>query len=121
MTLLYRDDNNFNVQLIPLWSYKQFFYNSDISSEILKNIWLFIPLGTSIYKITSMRRLLLICIVLSVAIEITQFFTHVGFCELDDVISNSLGGLIGFTVGKLTDSVRVRINSWKHIHIAKRR
>lgn len=121
LTLFYRDNVTIKANFEPFWSYRQAFYDSDIRSEILKNIWLFIPLGTVLYRIYPGKRMIVICVLLSVGIEIVQYTSGKGLCELDDIISNSLGGCIGIILGKLTANLKTRINSWKHIHNKKRR
>ena len=121
LTLFYRDSVSIDIHLEPFWSYRQIFYDCEIRSEILKNIWLFIPLGTILYRLYPKARIVFVCVLLSIGIEIIQYSLGKGLCELDDVISNSLGSCIGFIIGKLTERLKIRINSWKHIHIAKRR
>lgn len=37
-------------------------------------------------------------LVLSVFIELSQFIFNLGWCEVDDVISNTLGAMIGWGV-----------------------
>lgn len=40
-------------------------------------------------------RAVLICCGVSLLIEMLQYVTGLGLCELDDVVSNTLGGFIG--------------------------
>lgn len=101
MTLLYRDSNNSGSTEI-LWYYRNALFNNNAKADILKNIWLFIPLGTMLYKIYDKKIILIVPIIISVAIEGIQYFTGTGFCELDDIISNSFGGCIGYYAGQLT-------------------
>lgn len=118
LTLFFRDKVTINSHLEPLWSYKQVFYNSEIRSEILKNIWLFIPLGAILYRIYPNKKVLFVCVILSISIEIMQYVSGKGLCEFDDLLSNSIGGYIGYIIGELTSDIKKRINSRKHIHIA---
>ena len=37
-------------------------------------------------------------VVISVAVEAMQYLMSVGVCELDDVISNGIGGVVGVMV-----------------------
>lgn len=60
-------------------------------SDIIKNIALFIPLGF----IISGRKGVAIGFILSCGIEATQYFTRLGYCEMDDVLNNTIGALIG--------------------------
>lgn len=76
--------------------FRKIFTDSEARLDIFRNIWLFIPLGAILYRLYPKKVALFIPIVLSVAIEGIQFFTGKGFCELDDVISNGVGGGIGY-------------------------
>ena len=60
-------------------------------SDIRLNILLFIPLGLLIGG----WRGLLIGFCLSCGIEIVQYFGRLGYCELDDVLNNTIGAGIG--------------------------
>lgn len=100
MTLLHRDNNGTQVNLDVLWSYRMFFSSTSVRSDILKNIWLFIPLGTVLYRIYPHSSILIVPIIVSMIIEIIQLLTGLGLCEIDDIISNSLGGSIGYVLGR---------------------
>ena len=117
MTIMFRETNNTSNHEI-LWYYKKIFADSEARADILKNIWLFIPFGAIMYQMYPKMFILLIPIIFSVLIEGIQYFSGLGFCELDDVISNSLGGFIGYIMGKLTTDIITRIKSWRHIHIS---
>ena len=99
MTILYRQNGHYNYRLNPFWSYVQFFYNKELRWEILNNILLFIPLGTILSQILPQKRVLLFVIGLSVLVELIQFITGNGLCEVDDLISNTIGGVIGYFIG----------------------
>ncbi len=78
------------------WSYRQFLSSPSLRQSIINNIWLFVPLGALLYKPGSKR--FLIPFLLSIAIEVTQYLTGIGLCELDDVFSNGLGSIIGYSL-----------------------
>ena len=118
MTMLYRNNYGTNADFRLFWSYRKFFQSEEIRWEIIENIILFIPLGALLLNICRQRKVLLIIIAVSILIETFQYCTGRGLCELDDVISNSLGGWLGYCLGKLTPVIKKRINSWKHIHNA---
>ena len=65
---------------------------------MINNIWLFVPLGTGLYRIFQKKWVLLISFVMSVAIELTQYITGLGIAEFDDVFGNTMGGWIGVLV-----------------------
>lgn len=120
MTLMYRRD--YGTKIIHMLDYfRCFFTNREARADMLRNIWLFIPLGLILYHICPKIILLLVPIMLSICIEGIQYITETGFCELGDVVSNGIGGGIGIFVAKLTKDVKWRINSWEHIHILQRR
>ncbi len=100
------------VHLDPLWTYKLWathgwFY----IRQVILNIGMCVPLGwlaaSAYFSCASAssearggkRRAVLICTLLcflfSVLIELTQFFSGRGSLDIDDVINNSLGALIG--------------------------
>ena len=94
MTIWYREFDSAGIKLELFWSYRQFLTNPSIRKDILNNIWLFVPLGALLYKPGSRRWL--IPGLISIVIEVIQYLTGLGLCEFDDVISNSLGGWIGY-------------------------
>lgn len=111
LTLMFRDANSMKGFGFFL-SYKDIFIDSEARADILKNIWLFIPLGALAYRIYPKKIMLFFLIIFSGLIEGIQYISGLGFCELDDVISNGLGGLIGFGAGKLTTDLKLRIKKW---------
>ena len=64
------------------------------------NVIMFIPLGFLLPRVfphlTSLPRVLLVTAVLITAVEITQLFTLVGSCDIDDLILNVIGSAIGY-------------------------
>ena len=70
------------------------------------NIIMFLPLGFLLPRVfqqlTSLPRVLVTTTVLITAVEILQFFTLVGSCDIDDLILNVLGSGIGYGIHKLT-------------------
>ena len=64
------------------------------------NVIMFIPLGFLLPRVfphlTSLPRVLLVTAVLITAVEITQLFTLVGSCYIDDLILNIIGSAIGY-------------------------
>lgn len=69
---------------------------------MLMNVFLFVPFGLTAPNVLSrLKRLwpviftVVSAFILSVAIEFTQYYFHLGRCEMDDVIMNTLGAAIG--------------------------
>ena len=121
MTLLFRENGDPKGEFDFFWSYSQFFTNSYLRTEILENIWLFIPLGAILYSIFNVNAdpylkskrkeglssfaiynkkglVLLFPFFLSFTIEIIQLVFGLGLFEFDDMISNTLGGVIGYLI-----------------------
>lgn len=65
-----------------------------------ENIILFIPFGLCMPVVWKRMRnpvfLFLLSGMTSVSIEMLQYFTQRGFCQLDDVVTNVLGALLGW-------------------------
>ena len=76
----------------------KFLKEQSVRVGVINNIWLFIPLGTGLYRWFQKKWVLLIPFVMSVAIETTQYITGLGIAEFDDVFGNTMGGWIGILV-----------------------
>ena len=99
MTFFNRKAGHNSYNFKPFWSYIQFFDNKELRWEILNNILLFIPFGTILSQLLPQKRVLLLAIGLSAFIELVQLLSGTGLCEIDDLISNTIGGVIGFIIG----------------------
>lgn len=67
-------------------------------SEIRNNILAFIPFGIYIYMLKgnwSFAKKVLAALVLTMAFEVAQFAFAIGRADITDVLSNTLGGIIG--------------------------
>ena len=86
----------------PFWSYKAIQDGrEDLLAENIMNVVVFIPVGLLLgiaFKQMTWLKVLLIGCGISVTIESLQFFFMRGFSELDDVIHNTVGCLIGFLI-----------------------
>ena len=79
----------------PFWSYDR----PDLLVENIMNVVVFIPVGLFLsiaFKQVTWWTALLIGLVISVTIEALQYILMRGFTEVDDVMHNTLGCLIGF-------------------------
>ena len=99
MTLWGRETGDTRSRFELFWSYRQFFIDPNLRKSVINNIWLFIPFGAMLYKQNSKRYM--IPVLVSVVIETVQYFTGLGLCELDDIFSNSLGSMIGYSLAGL--------------------
>lgn len=95
MTVWYRESGAPIIQLKLFWSYRQFASSKLLRHAIINNIWLFVPLGAALYR-PEHRLGWLWAIAFSFLIEAVQYLTGIGLCEIDDVISNGLGAIIGY-------------------------
>lgn len=97
-TLMFRESGDARTNFV-LFSYAgKFLKEQSVRVGVINNIWLFIPLGTGLYRWFQKKWVLLIPFVMSVAIETTQYITGLGIAEFDDVFGNTMGGWIGVLV-----------------------
>lgn len=97
------------IELRFMWAYREMLighpeWKEDVGYN-LKNILFFVPFGFLFPPIGILatafknRRWLLILfagILLSIFVELSQYIFCLGLCELDDVICNGLGAVIGY-------------------------
>lgn len=76
--------------------------NTAQKAFLIANIIMFVPLGILLPMMSRWARHILLslpsAIICSVAIEAVQLKYQLGYCQLDDVIANSAGFLIGFLI-----------------------
>lgn len=105
ITLLRRDETERQMVLQPFWSYWEVFVlhgNNELLRSNFMNALLFLPggllLGEMVPRTWRWRTVVLALVlfgVLSAAIESLQWVFALGMTETDDVIHNTLGGLLG--------------------------
>ena len=79
--------------------------------NILGNILLLLPLGIFIpmffKRLRSFKSTVITCALVSLSIEVVQYismyFGNFRSCDIDDIILNTLGGMIGFIIYKVID------------------
>ena len=98
VTLLSRIGDDTRHFFPPFWSFKEIM-NGSVNAlwETIGNIIMFIPLGIGLRYLTGWRREAIILCGFCVAsiIEFAQWCFWLGSSELDDVITNTLGTVIG--------------------------
>lgn len=101
-TVLCRQFNNYQIELRPLYTFVLARIQPEMYRTFFMNILLFVPLGLSMPYVLSQKprkRNVFIVIgfaaVLSAGIEFLQYYYHLGRCETDDVIANTLGAAVG--------------------------
>lgn len=83
---------------VPLWFLREGrAARRDIFNQIAANAVMFVPIGflTAFYL---NRCSILLGFIFSCSIELLQLITHRGVSEIDDVISNTVGTIIGFVL-----------------------
>lgn len=110
--LTYSEALTANLNLIPfanIYSYitapiHSALYVKLLLEDIFGNIFVFIPAGfflpLFILKFRKFRTFLFIVILIVVIIELLQLFLMLGTCDIDDVILDLLGSMIGFLIWK---------------------
>ena len=86
------------------WSfYRAFMYMTDSLRNMFGNILIMIPFGYILpliwkERINKWYKVVLFGIGVSVLIEVIQLITLKGFCDIDDVILNGIGCVIGWNI-----------------------
>lgn len=81
-------------KLTLFWSYRVF---REQWKQILGNVLLFVPLGGLLYALgKKLLKAMLFGFLLSASVELIQLLGHLGLCELDDVLHNTLGTALGY-------------------------
>lgn len=106
-TLLIREPRGLELvfKLELSWAIRAWIVNSTIESkkeavQYLMNILFFIPCGLLFLWKDNWKRVFVTSLVLSLLIELSQFIFNLDWCEVDDVISNTLGAMIGWGVSR---------------------
>lgn len=87
--------------LIPFYSFIEAHQQPEMYRSMLMNVFLFLPMGISLpFVLDKKVRHNIICTIImamifSTSIEITQYIFCLGRCETDDVIMNTLGAAVG--------------------------
>jgi glycopeptide antibiotics resistance protein len=112
-----------SINLIPFYSIKEYIFSNSATikrfafSNVGGNIIIFVPLGTYLSLFKDNKRVitnLLFIFIVSLFIEIIQGFLGIGAADIDDIILNCLGGLVGilgykFLLFILRDEKKLRV------------
>lgn len=88
---------------IPFYSFQEARVQPELYRSMLMNIYLFVPFGLSLPWVLQGKCRKTVCVavtvtiglLLSISIEALQYYTGLGRSEVDDVIMNTLGCLLG--------------------------
>ena len=81
------------------WTYRYQLGFGAVFTNLIGNILIFVPFGFFLplaSKFRSMAMTVFLSFGLSLCVEMIQFITQVGSFDVDDLILNTLGGLIGY-------------------------
>ena len=102
ITILLRTELVFEIELRPFYTFVLAKQQSEMYRTFFMNALLFTPLGLSMpYMLSKKPRKWTVFVtiafaaVLSAGIEFLQYYYHLGRCETDDVIANTLGAAVG--------------------------
>lgn len=95
-----------NINLIPFRSISPYLRNITepyAFKNIIVNILVFIPLGFFVSNKNSKNvfKTLVICLSVILSIECIQLLFKIGFFDVDDIILNFIGSLIGMGINKI--------------------
>ena len=80
------------------WSENPTIVSKEEAVQYLMNILFFMPYVLLFPWKDNWKYVFVTVLILSVFIELSQFIFNLGWCEVDDVISNTLGAMIGWGV-----------------------
>lgn len=102
-TILYRTTGKREVDLIPFDTFRLARIDPDYYRSMLMNVLLFVPFGLTVSTILpnkwkTIHRIaftITVACFLSILIEAVQYWRSIGTAEVDDVIANTAGALLG--------------------------
>ena len=115
-TFIFREvhaEREFHIK--PLWSYFDYANNSyfmEMAALNILNVLLFVPIGLLLgcgYRTITWRKAMAVGLLLSASIELLQLIFKKGLCEIDDVIHNVLGCMIGYGVAFLIKRIGAKL------------
>ena len=80
-----------------------------VFSNLFGNILIFVPFGFFIAMASSSRsffKALFNSLGLSLCVEIVQLFTRVGSFDVDDILLNTIGGVLGYILFAICNQIR---------------
>jgi glycopeptide antibiotics resistance protein len=114
-TVIYRSVGRcIQLNLMPFWSYGAYFRGEDprLLPENIMNVVVFIPVGLllcSAFRGMTWIKELGFGIGISIGIELSQLIFKRGFCEIDDVMHNTLGCILGYGLAVLIKRLRLEL------------
>ena len=88
--------------------------------QICENILMFVPFSMLLYWLTPGCRkwwkIILLGAGCSLVIEVTQWITMTGCFEVDDILTNTMGMILGYLISGCMIRIRNLIKNWKRSH-----
>jgi glycopeptide antibiotics resistance protein len=110
--VIHRVENREHVNLEPFLMFKQFKMSS---KQVIGNLVMLLPLGIFIpllfHKLSGFLPVFFICLLASVSIELMQLITSYRSTDIDDVILNTAGAVVGYLIYLLLRLVFANRNS----------
>lgn len=104
--VLQRMQTRERINLQPFLMFKQFRL---ASTQVIGNLVMLLPLGIYVPllfpKLTGFFKVFFICLLVSVSIELMQLITSVRSTDIDDVILNTSGAIVGYAIYKFLSFV----------------
>lgn len=103
----------FRFELIPLHSYYEAVVNNNLSIllDSLLNIALFIPMGfLAKMKFHTLKHIWVYGMLTSLLIEVLQLILRRGYFEVDDIINNTVGFILGSILCRVAVKLQEKIN-----------
>ena len=104
MTLFSRSAGVYNATLKPFLSYCIAYEteNAELWLQIIMNIAMYVPIGFALpgclQTVDKSWKVIVLVLICSVGIEAIQYIFSIGYAEVDDVINNLFGTLIGYAL-----------------------
>ena len=99
-TVFFRSGVSDNVNFVPFKTYQEIQNgNNFLLSQSIMNVLVFVPIGLLLRVIQNKWYVALsVGFLISLCVEMLQYLLAKGYCEIDDVIHNTLGCLLGIGI-----------------------
>ena len=121
ITILMRTQSEIRQILPPLWSYGEMLRgNIKVVLETAGNVLMFLPLGMMLHAVckTGFCWTTALLFGASACIELSQLAFRLGYFEFDDLLHNTLGGIIGYGIWPLLRLPRLELPVRRTVTVA---
>lgn len=86
-------------EFTPFWTLEAYFSGTsyDVIQQVAANIIMFFPVGILFPPLVK-KKTILYGFLISCFIELCQLILHRGLCEVDDIICNTIGVVLGYAI-----------------------